>query len=463
MKTLCSVVLLFLLVLAANSSLSIPAAAQSGVTAEPSSIKIDAMRFPPSEVTRTLILSSPESAPGLTATTADLYAANHDVLPASSIHVAPGTLTGGQPLSVPVTVSIRNVRSGAYTGNLVLTYAGGSLNVPMEVSVKDFWALPLLVLILGLLLSYGISWYTALGRPRDQLIVRIADVRATMRADPPDHSFLDQIEGYFVEAEDQLTRQNWDKAQAAVEAGEAVWLRWRRQADDWRNQLDYLTRLNDRIKDLPGSKFRTWAASEIDTLWRDAPGKSGPAALRVALDTLYNRAAAFEAMAAALKEIGTLVNGVKDEATRQKYQRQAQDLNGRLLKVNPDEPEWQALEAEAKALRDAIEAQQFPALAAQRESAAAATGRTLGAPPQAPSTLPPPGQARSNLRNFAVLTAVAALLMLAWLGFVNLYSSDPAFGAAPIDYFTLFAWGFGIEATRASVVDFVRSWGLPLR
>jgi len=54
------------------------------------------------------------------------------------------------------------------------------------------------------------------------------------------------------------------------------------------------------------------------------------------------------------------------------------------------------------------------------------------------------------------------VLLLAGAGFGELYVTRATFGSnAWGDYFSLLAWGFGAEATRAAITDLVRGWGLP--
>jgi hypothetical protein len=66
------------------------------------------------------------------------------------------------------------------------------------------------------------------------------------------------------------------------------------------------------------------------------------------------------------------------------------------------------------------------------------------------------------LEVFTWVSYAVAVALLAGAGFGELYFLKPTFGAnAWGDYFSLLAWGFGAEATRASVADLIKSWGLP--
>jgi hypothetical protein len=69
--------------------------------------------------------------------------------------------------------------------------------------------------------------------------------------------------------------------------------------------------------------------------------------------------------------------------------------------------------------------------------------------------------ASRRLRWFAWLTYGTAVVLLALAGFVELYATQPSFGAkGAADYFALLAWGFGAEATRSAISDMVQSWGV---
>jgi hypothetical protein len=56
-----------------------------------------------------------------------------------------------------------------------------------------------------------------------------------------------------------------------------------------------------------------------------------------------------------------------------------------------------------------------------------------------------------------LLSSVFILVLLALVGFGQIYGDNPTFGANIwIDYATLLAWGFGVETTRASILGLGR-------
>ncbi len=71
-------------------------------------------------------------------------------------------------------------------------------------------------------------------------------------------------------------------------------------------------------------------------------------------------------------------------------------------------------------------------------------------------------EAGKRLRYFQWASYAVALILLGLAGYNELYVTKATFGANPwADYATLFAWGFGAEATRAAVTDLVRNWEVP--
>lgn len=68
---------------------------------------------------------------------------------------------------------------------------------------------------------------------------------------------------------------------------------------------------------------------------------------------------------------------------------------------------------------------------------------------------------RRSIFVFHVITLVIGVGFLAVAGYSELYESDADFGSGGfMDYFTVFLWGFGIEAVRSQIVGLVRGWGI---
>ncbi|MEM7593822.1 MAG: hypothetical protein AAF383_20310 [Cyanobacteria bacterium P01_A01_bin.83] len=61
-------------------------------------------------------------------------------------------------------------------------------------------------------------------------------------------------------------------------------------------------------------------------------------------------------------------------------------------------------------------------------------------------------QANLNLKIFASINYIVALILLISAGFNEMYLKNETFGERPFeDYFSLLAWGFGAEASREAI------------
>ena len=61
-------------------------------------------------------------------------------------------------------------------------------------------------------------------------------------------------------------------------------------------------------------------------------------------------------------------------------------------------------------------------------------------------------QANLNLKIFASVSYIVALILLIGAGFNEMYFKNETFGERPFgDYFSLLAWGFGAEASREAI------------
>ena len=114
--------------------------AQTSVTATPSQLTIAGTRG--ETETRTLLLRATDPITGLHVIPLDLSRADGNaVLPADAIRVTLPTdeIAADTPLTFPVQVDLHGAPSGKFSGELLIDYHGGSLTVPMTVTVKVGW------------------------------------------------------------------------------------------------------------------------------------------------------------------------------------------------------------------------------------------------------------------------------------------------------------------------------------
>ena len=452
-------------------------AQDSRITATPSQLTIAGTRG--QTETRTLLLRASDPITDLHVIPLDLSRADGDaVLPADAIRAAlpADQVTADGPLTLPVQVDLRGAPSGRFSGELLINYHGGSLTVPMTVTVKDHWALPLLILVGGVGLGVGVSAYRTQGRPRDEILVRVGQLRAQMRGDAElaekAQPFHAQISAHLADVEAALQAEKWQDSEQSVQQAEAVWLKWRRGRADWLEQLAYQAELSQHLEDRSDAPYVQAVRRDLEDTLRSAPTLAGPGQLREQLQTLAQQANRYARLRVRLDELNALRNrALADQA--EPWRLKAQGFERRLDDLKPgDDGAYEALQGEVETAVAEL-AQAVPERTLESGIAFAAKGvRDLGttvlrllAP--APSVQPLTSEeqvsgARVRLRWFTRISYAIAVVLLAGAGFGELYAANATFGAnAWGDYFVLLAWGFGAEATRAAVAQTMRNWGLP--
>ena len=491
-----------LLVLVLGLLLAQAATAQTGLEATPAQLAVAGARG--AVETRTLLLRANVPIAGLQIIPLDLTGADGvTILPAAAIHptLPAGQIAAGGLLTVPVRIDLQNAASGEFDGELLLSYQGGIHSLPVKVTVKDPWPVPLVVLIVGVALGVSVSAYRAQGRPRDEMLVRVGQLRAQMRADADlVEPFRTHVEAWLVDVEAALQVEGWEEAQRAAAQAEALWGKWRKGRADWLAQLGYQVKLAQRLDKEPGADTPYLQAVRhgMEDAMRDAPDMASPDNLRERLEELAQQANRYLQLQAQLGELNRL-RAQLPAAQAESWRIKVLAWQKRLHELSPaDQAGWQALqdevgaagvelpqlllqhsqmEAAAKGLRGEATAPALIPLSSAPSARALSAGTQLpeasgclspllrllaGSPAGAPAAEAQAADARVRLRLFTWGSYIVAVALLAGAGFGELYVVRPAFGAAPWgDYFALLAWGFGAEATRAAVADMVRGWGLP--
>ncbi len=461
-----------------------PALAEQKVTVTPSNLTVMGTRclvfnLKCTTVKRNLLLKTDQALTNPQILSLDLNRADGGtVLPATAIRptLSSSSIQPNQPISIPVQFDFNQVQSGEYSGVLLVNYAGGELPIPITVRLKDFWLLPLLVLVLGVALGMGVSAYRAEGMARDEILVQVGRLRTQMRADSQlAQSFQTKIAGYLVDVETALENKRWEAAQQAVAQAQTVWDKWRKGREDWLAQLEYRDLLAKRLKDEvpnPDAFYMQVVRSQLENTVRETADKESPQQLRKCLEDLQQQINRYLQGQARLDQFNQLITEVmpdKEQFWKLKSQRFQQGLDS----LSPTDHEafnnWkQQVETAIEELVQALE-QQATTEAASTPSLIIARSFNNTVPPHllapVPSArpLPDPVQAaRKRLRWFNWLSYAIAVVLLAGAGFGQLYVAKPTFGANSwSDYFALFAWGFGAEVTRDAVTKVVRDWKLP--
>jgi len=448
------------------------AVAQSPVTSTPAQLTVVGVQG--DTETRTLLLSVTAPVTNLQLISLDLLRAdNKKVLPKANLQVGslPNQIEANGFLTVPVTVDMRNVPSGQFTGVLLAIYEGGRLSIPVSVTVKDGWGWPLVALLGGVAIGTLVSAYRAQGQPRDEILVRVGRLRTQVKGDAElAESFRQLIEASLVDVEVALQAAEWDAARQAVKQAEAVWVKWRKDRVDWIQQFAYSQEVIRRLEALPADAPYVAAVRRgVEGALRNAPTLAGPHVFQDQLETAAQQVNHYLELQAQLDELNNLRSRLPAPQA-EPWRLTVADLQRRLNNLPPSElPAYTALQND---IEQALA--ELTKLVSQRAETAPAVqgGRTRNAGglrllSPAPLTNPPAEEeqavlARFRLRALLWVSYFLALAFLAGAGFSELYVAQPAFGAdAWRDYFALLAWGFGAEATRAAIADLVRGWGLP--
>lgn len=373
-------------------------------------------------------------------------------------------------LTLSISIHLQDVPSGEFQGDLLVSFQQGTITVPITVRVKDPWIGPLIVLLAGVGLGIGVSVYRTRGKPRDELLIRIGEMRSQMRSDKElVDEFRSQIKSSLIDVEVATQAENWQEADQAFQQAEQIWRRWRKGRTDWLKQFAYYANLNEQIEALnPDAFYLRTIRRALEDVARLAPTLDGPDKLRDQLDALAREIEDY----VQLKHMLDKLNSLRDQVGEQQHEEwrlRGLSLQRRLDGLNPDD------ENALLSLQEDVNAAfvELTSLIPQSEALvpSKATEKTGGTTvinfiPLAPVAHPLPeeetlSRAQLRLKWFTLTTYAVAVILLAGAGFGELYVTNATFGAnAWSDYFALLAWGFGAEAARASVTEMLKGWGL---
>jgi len=404
-----------------------------------------------------------------------LRADNGNNLPLNTIYLKqalPPTLTSNTEYTELLTINLANAPRGEYSGNLLLTYEGGSQTLSVNIKVKDGWCFPLVLLILGVLVGMVVTNYRGRGLVRDRHLVLGQDLSRQIARDPALHDpdtqpysgplpmpadygvgkvFRNQLDNDLREAVTALEVQHWDEAGQALDHASTTLNRWRKARLGWISQLRVVKELETDISAEPGlASSRN--LQQLHQAILDAQLKAAtldtPQALRDLVDP--ERLAFLDYQSLSILITKVTEPGKNDEfrtaldnllpLTDKDYLQHYGDLKALVIaepKVAPPKPAVGSLEVGSSTDKD---------------YAAAAVWE----PVRGDDRLAAP-----KIFVFRWATFGLAVGLLAITGFINLYVNNATFGANGVtEYFGLVLWGFGAETTRSAVAQLVQNWGI---
>lgn len=393
-------------------------------------------------VTLTLLQNGEGAATVENATVLTMRGSKGQTLPQSAVRVStplPMTLKSQEAKTLEVVVAGRNLPADKYDGILHITVQNQDtpIQIPLTINVKDGPLLPLLLLLIGPILGFGINWWNNGGQARTKL-----------------YQDLKRLESYLATAshiqEEQQVNIGHDitKAQDKLIAGDAVTsieallqtIRANIEAAAAAGQQflqDELAPVRQKVADLDiAAAYRRKLQSDLDTI-QETVRRGGFSSLASARAALAEVSANLESVVKMAAEMAELPASMHSEiAAKMDAAATLSDMRNILATAKatiPTNDEGDFIEG-AHDVRDG----QTPI-----------TERELKL------------QRRANeWRGYALrlqwgrlgLTAAVYIFTL-FVGFITLYANAPTFGANPEDYITVILWGIGTNLIGAQTIN----------
>ena len=479
----------------------IGALAQTASSNPPSLTVAGTLGDPPQE--RILFISAATPISGAEALVSDFVRLDNAATITGLITVAPlpARVEAGRPLTLTVTVSFANARSGAYNGTIWLNYdADGipsSLQIPVTVTIKDPPGPPFVALIGGVAVAALVSTYLGGGRQRDDLAVRIERLaaRVTAASGLPD-AVRRALRQHLNLADAWVRTGKLAEAQQEYERAEQVLTRWLGWLESWRALQAQIAQARAMLQ--PDAQGRPAYAAEIQRLIgqieESAPTMTDLSEIQNRLNEVIVQINDFLHLATRHKNLQKILDATAlTPAEKSPYQTRIDQLARQIETLLPesanDRPNYQALSDALASLNTELKTllpQGAPESALLSGRSGQAAGRAaalvieeiapqfpriaLDLPRPEPAVTSQPAAAgfpaslpwaRIRLYGFRLAQFLILITLWGWTGYNELYIQNPTFGSDWLsNYFTLLAWGFTSEAARATFTNLAGRVGL---
>ncbi|MCL6539444.1 MAG: hypothetical protein K6T87_02435 [Roseiflexus sp.] len=472
--------------------------AQTASSNPPSLTVAGTLGDPPQE--RVLFISASTPVSGVEVLVSDFVRTDNAATLTGLLSVAPPPqrVEAGKPLTLTVTISFAQARSGAYNGTIWVNYdAGGipaSLQIPVTVTIKDPPWPPFLTLIAGVAVAALISTYLGGGRQRDDLAVRIERLAARVMATSglPD-SVRRTLRQELNLAEAWLRASKLDDALQAYNRAEQLLTRWLGWLEPWRLLHEQLDRARTLLQ--PDAQGKPAYAVAIHRRLREieesAPATTDLNSIQESLNGVIAQINDFLHLDTRCKNLQTILDATAlTPAEKSAYQAQIDQLARRIETLLPEaadnRPNYNEIDQALSDLNQRLKAHlpkgapESALLGGQAGQAAMTAAVFEAIAPQFPRltfTMPHPEQkanreaaagwsgrlpwARIRLYGFRLAQFLILITLWGWTGYNELYIQNPTFGSDWMsNYFTLLAWGFTSEAARATFTSLAGRVGL---
>ncbi len=365
---------------------------------------------------------------------------------------------------------------GEFSGQIVLRYEQPGENSPEEIilpittKIKSNWFLPLLIIFIGTGIGTGLSWYRAKGRPRDQILVRVGRLRLWIEKDPQfakSRGFKSQVDYQLNNVRSAIQEERWENAESALTLAKTIWQKWNKGKTLLLPQLEYADELEKKVAEIdPNQPFKQQILYKIAKQGEQAPELDNIEQLRINLCEIASKIKIYNQLQNQWEQIENLwyeLSQVYPEGAKQ-WKSKLENRQEHFCNLTLDE-DLDNLLAELKnialEINEAIPRGRGSSI---KESLATVPDKLIleDAPTGIAFDLKQSfSQANLNLKIFAWLSYIVALILLVGAGFNEIYLKQETFGERPFaDYFSLLAWGFGAEASRDAIAKTVEGWGL---
>ena len=229
--------------------------------------------------------------------------------------------------------------SGAFTGTLLVQYDGGSQLIPISVQVKaEAWG-AWIVVVLGVGIGTFLSIYQATGLPRDELLVRVSELRERMRGEtaPQAERFKTYAESRLLAVETGLRNKQWKGAEASLVEGQAVWDRWHGYKQDWIQQIAYLNTLAGN-QEIAGA-YAQVVRSQLNAIAAQLATCETPQALADQLTPVREQISRYQQGKNWLDKLFDLFDELDESAQSQGWERKREFLEDEFKALDPKDTE----------------------------------------------------------------------------------------------------------------------------
>ncbi len=235
--------------------------AGQGVAVYPANLTVEGSEY--DHPVRTFILTAQQDISDLQFISTDLESSGGKVFPSDLIQATnlSSRMANGSLQKVSIRIDLPNATDPArYAGEVWFSSTNATTRIPVSVTVKDGFIVPLFILLLAVLASILIFTYEARGKKRDQILQELGvlnyhvthdqDLGAEYGSRPnPFHSYLaDRIDTI----NKKIQAGETDEADTLLQTTEKAWEKWNTQRFSWMNAFknfqEFLAELNESEK-----------------------------------------------------------------------------------------------------------------------------------------------------------------------------------------------------------------------